>query len=149
MLVYLNLGFVSMYKKFVIGLILLLFMVVFSGCNEQEIYDDTDKIELLEYSIVTKKYDEEYRIIGNGFIHSDEAEFYLINGTVINIADEILVSVNITAKFYNNKNNLLTEKTTYLGGIPINNTREFGIYYFSYEEYFEDICGVKFEFEVL
>ena len=130
------------------GIIFVLLVVGFNGCTEQEISGDIDRIELLEYSIVTQKFEEEYKTIGNGFIHSDEAELYLINGTVKNIADEVLISVNITAKFYNNTNTLLTERTTYLGGIPINHTREFGIYYFYNEEYFEEICGVKFEFEV-
>jgi hypothetical protein len=130
------------------AIVFVLLIIGLCGCIEQEISGDIDKIELLEYSIVTKKYEEEYKTIGNGFIHNDESELYLINGTVKNIAGEVLISVNITAKFYNNTNNLLTKKTTYLGGIPKNHSREFAIYYFSNEEYFKEICGVKFEFEV-
>jgi hypothetical protein len=130
------------------GIFFIILVVGLNGCTEQDISGDKYRIELLEYSITTQKLDEENRTIGNGFLHSDEADFYLINGTVKNISDELLISVNITAKFYNNTNNLLTERTTYLGGFPLNYTREFGIYYFSYEEYFEEICGVKFAFEV-
>jgi hypothetical protein len=122
-------------------------MVGLCGCTEEVTFGDGDKIELLQYSIVTKKYDEEYIIIGNGFIHNDEADLYYVNGTIKNISDETLIHVNVTAKFLNNTNNYLTEKTTYLGGIPSNSNKDFGIYYFSGEEYFEEICGVKFEFE--
>ena len=97
----------------VYGIVIILLTFGLCGCTEQEISGDTDEIELLEYSIVTQKYDEEYKTIGNGFIHSDEAEFYLINGILKNIANEILINVSITAKFYNNTNNLLYIKYLY------------------------------------
>ena len=131
------------------GIVIILLMVGLSGCNEQEIYEKSNDIEIISYNVTTKKWDDGHKIIGEGFIHSDEAEFYYIYGIVKNIAEETLISVNVTANFYDNANNILSEKTTYLGGIPYNYTKDFGIYYFSDEEFFEDVCGVKFEFEVI
>ena len=132
----------------VIGIIFVLLMVGLSGCTEQEISGDADKVELVSYNVQTQIWDDGYKTIGDGFIHSEDAELYLITGTVKNIAGETLISVNITANFYDNTNNFLKEKTTYLGGIPNTYTEDFGIYYFVNEEYFENVCGLKFEFEV-
>ena len=130
------------------GIVFVLLIVIFCGCTDKEPYYKSNEIELISYNVTTQKWDEEQKVISGGFLHSDEADFYYINGTVKNISNETLIKVNVTAKFYNNTNNLLTERTTYLGGLLINHTGEFGIYYFSNEEYFEEICGVKFEFEV-
>ena len=134
------------------GIVLLLLLVGFNGCTELndnvESSGESDKLELVSYNVETQKWDDGYKAIGDGFIHSGDAELYLITGIVKNIAGETLISVNITAKFYDNTNNLLKEKTTYLGGIPNTYTEDFGIYYFVNEEYFENVCSVKFELEV-
>lgn len=137
-----------MYKKFVVGYILVLLIVGFSGCSEKKISGDVDKIELLDYSIETQKYDDGYKKIGDGFIHNDNASLYLITGTIKNIAGEMINSVNITAKFYDNKNNYLREENAYTGSIENNYTEGFMIKYYYNEKYFENVCGVKFEFKV-
>lgn len=130
------------------GILFILLIVGFIGCLEQEKLKISDKIEIVSYNISTKKFDNETSFIGEGFLHTDEADLYYISGIVKNISDEILINVNVTAKFYNNTNNFLTEKTTHVGGIPPKSTKDFGIYYFSNEDFFEEICGLKFEFEV-
>ena len=136
----------------VIGIIFVLLMVGFSGCTELngnvESSGEIEKVELVSYKVETQKWDYGYKTIGNGFNYSKDAELYLITGTVKNIAGETIISVNITAKFYDSTNIFLKEKTTYLGGIPNTRTEDFGIYYFANEKYFENIRVVKFEFEV-
>ena len=130
------------------GIVFVLLIVGLSGCSEQETSGAIDKLELISYKVETQKWDKGYKTISNGFNHSEDAELYLITGTVKNIAGETLINVNITAKFYDNTNNFLKEKTTYIGGIPNTYTEDFGIYYFVNEEYFENVCSVKFELEV-
>lgn len=130
------------------GFLLFVLMVNLSGCIVQETSGDTDRLKLINYNVETKKWDEGYKTIGKGFIHSMNAELYFINGTVKNIAGEMLNSVNITAKFYDDTNNFLREEITYLGGIPDTYTEDFGIYYFVNEMYFENVTSVKFVFEV-
>jgi len=133
----------------VIGIIFFLLIIVFSGCTEQETFGDINKVELVSYNIETQKWDYGYKTIGDGFIHSEDAELYLITGTVKNIAGESLNSIKITARFYDNTNNFLREKTTYLGNIANTYTEDFRISYVNTEKYFEKICGVKFEFEAI
>jgi hypothetical protein len=131
----------------VLGLIFILF--IFIGCIEEETYSYSDKIELIDYTVKTQRWDDGYKTIKNGFVYSKDAELYLITGTVKNIAGETLIRVNVTAKFYDESNNFLKEKKTYLGGIPNNKTVDFGIYYFVNEEYFGKVFNVKFEFDVI
>ena len=119
--------------------VIVFLLTIFSGCTEQDISGDTDKVELLNYSIETQKWDYEYKNIGNGFIHSEDADLYLITGTVKNIAGELLNSIKITAKFYDKTNNYLREETTYLGSIANTYTENFRISYDDTEKYFEDV----------
>ena len=123
-------------------------MMVFSGCTEQETSVDINKVELVSYNVETQKWDKGYKTIGNGFIHSKDAELYLITGTIKNIAGETLKNIKITAKFYDNTNTFLREETTYLENIKNTYTEDFRIYYNATEKYFEKVCGVKFEFKV-
>lgn len=142
-------GGMRIIKKYIMlsGILFFLLIVGFIGCLEQEELRISDMIEILNYNISTKKFNNGTSVIGEGFLHTDEADLYYVSGIVKNISDETLINVNVTAKFYNNANNFLTEKTTHVGGIPPKSTKDFGIYYFSNEDFFEDICGLKFEFE--
>ncbi len=128
--------------------VIFLILTIFSGCTEQEAYGDIDKVELLNYSIETQKYDNGYKTIGNGFIHNSDAKLYLITGTIKNIAGEMIDSIKITGKFYDNTNNFLREENTYTGSIANAYTEDFRLRYYDNEKYFENVCSVKFEFEV-
>lgn len=132
----------------IIGIIFFLLIVGFNGCTKQETSKDINKVELVSYNIETQKWDYGYKTIGNSFIHSEDAELYLITGTVKNIAGEMLNSIKITAKFYDNKHNFLREETTYLWSIANTYTEDFRISYYDTEKYFENVCDVIFEFEV-
>ena len=127
---------------FVIGIICILIILVLNGCIEQEKSEYKDKVELVSYNIETQMWDNGYKTIGNGFIHSEDAELYLITGIVKNVAGEMLNSIKITANFYDNTHNFLKKKTIDLSGIANASSEDFIISYYDTEEYFENVCDV-------
>lgn len=132
----------------ILGITFLLLAVVFSGCqdnktdNGSKILGDTDKVELVMYSIET--YDKTHEKIGDGFVHDSKANYYKITGTVKNIAGRYLDRVYTGARFYDNNNNYLNKKVFSTPDLVINSKANFTMTYPSSDEYFGKVESVKF-----
>jgi hypothetical protein len=147
-------------------IILLVVLIVISigilcGCTEDEtsnedkteypdedITGDTNKAELLDYKIETWKIGdnlEDDEKIGDGFIHSEEADYYLITGTIKNIAGEMLNTVKITASFYDDAGKYLDYQSAITTRLANTYTWNFEMIYNYYVGYFYDIEDVIFE----
>ena len=145
--------------------ILVTFLIVsiltFSGCveNKDTTNNNTDKLELINYYIITEaySYDTNWTNFGDGFyfnnlpeIVHNEAGIYLaeeftkaryrINGTVKNIADEALYSITVNLNFYDGNNTFLTsEQLNNFSKLPVGGTWNFEYEYDYYDDYFQDI----------
>lgn len=102
-------------------------------------------LEIVSYSIVTISQSGEN--IGNGFIHQDNSGFYIITGNVRNNLDKLISTITIKTNFYDGNNNYLHTEEDYIYSLDASYTDEFKIFYFSYEEYFENVERVEFEIE--
>ena len=167
-----------MKKQFVIiGIIALLVCVGLSGCDEQ--IDDGggySKIALVSHSVVTQatnlsyvtnEPDQDFRWddIADGFsadklpilVNDSEVGYkgarYLITGTIKNVADEMLPTIQMDAKFYDENNNYLGAKTQYITNLANNNTRDFRITYTNWDyplgSNFTKVNRMEFEFKSL
>ena len=143
-----------MNKKLIIFVItILLLAVVFSGCEETkkdyvgDLLGDTDKLELVNYSIETLDIDREK--IGDGFVPDSKAYLYEITGTVKNIAGVVLARAYTGARFFDINNNYLNSKLYSTPNLAINSTANFSMNYASWEENFEKVEYVKFYFFVI
>lgn len=124
----------------------LLLAVGLSGCNEEkvEVIGDTDKVEMVSYSIET--YDNNGEKIGGGFVHDSKAYLYKITGTVKNIAGEMLNVIWTSAKFYDRGNNYLNSLTYAISDLANNYTANFSMTYPSSEVHFENVDSIQFVF---
>jgi len=133
-------------KLILIGIILIFVCVGLSGCNERQSLSDTDEVELVSYSVVTR--DEQGNKIGDGFVHHDDANRYRVTGTVKNIAGRNLDRITITARFYDKDNEFLHSENATVWNLTKGNTDEFSISYYCFEKYFEVAESVSLHFEV-
>jgi hypothetical protein len=142
-------------KYLMIGIIVLLLAVVFSGCNEQinsrTGLEKTDKVQLVSYSTWTEKYIDfttGYQKIADGFVYSEDADRYVVNATIKNIAGEKLDTILVDVGFYDSSNNLLKTTTKYVWGLPNSYTENVEVTYSSSSTYFENVDHVSFEFYI-
>ena len=105
-------------------------LIILSGCNQFSgnqsptlpygtvITGDTDKIEIVNFSIQTQKgIDNGYEKIADGFVYTEYAKQYVINGTAKNTAGRTLSNVEITVKFYDVNGSHLSTKTDSLSNL--------------------------------
>jgi len=102
-----------------------------------------EKVKILNYSILT--YSSVEGNITNGFVYSEDAKFYKINGTAKNIAGETLEKVTIIIKFFDSKNTFLREESTPVYDIKDYESWEFEIIYLSSWDYFEIVDHIEFD----
>ena len=133
-------------KLILIGIILIFVCVGLSGCNERQSLSDTDEVELVSYSVVTR--DEQGNKIGDGFVHNDDANRYRVTGTVKNIAGRNLDRITITARFYDKDNEFLHSENATVWKLTKGATDDFSISYYSFEKYFELAESVSLHFKV-
>jgi hypothetical protein len=112
----------------VIGMVALLLVVGLSGCTDTQQDDQgsgIDKFELLSYSVETMEdsYPED-RKIGDGFIHSEDADYYQINGIIKNKAG-YKTDIIVTMKFYDEKDIFLDSETIKIYEVPDNYEESF------------------------
>ena len=143
-----------MKKHFLIfAITFLFFILLLSGCGENiqkiggQVLGDTDKVELVSYSIKTYNKDEE--IIGNGFFHNDNEYLYKINGTVKNIIGGLLDRVYIGFRFYDKYDNFLHSKIFLIPRLDYNSTKDFIVNYAYSEDGFYSVEKVDFYFFVI
>lgn len=118
------------------------------GCNEQteKAQGDIDKVELVRYSVVTYSYEKK---LGNGFVNNEEAEVYVINGTVKNIAGYKLNKITIKARFFDSDGNFLDSLSDDVRDLPNTYEDDFQIIAQKYTiDYFDNVDRVEFKFSV-
>lgn len=130
----------------VVGIIILLTIVSLSGCNERQSLNDTDEVEIVNYSVETR--DEFGDKIGDGFVHHNDSNRYKVTGTVKNIAGKTLDRITITARFYDIDNEFLHSENATVWKLSKGATDDFSISYYSFEKYFEVAENVSLHFEV-
>ena len=129
----LRIEFTSMLIIF--GITVLLLCVGLSGCNEQnnnggEYTIDEDDFEILDYTV--ESWNDVEGIsgdtkIGDGFIHTEEVNRYLIKGTLKNNGNK-KQSIEIIAKFYDDFNWFVIERTSgMIFDVQPNSPTEFAI----------------------
>lgn len=140
-----------------VALFALFISIGLSGCEEMvEVTGDTDKVEITDYSVITKWY-----ITNNGTYQSyTKSGFYknypvnayepryIVRGTVKNIAIGNLDKVIITVLFCDSNHNLLALENTSIHNLSFTFTKEFSVSLFSSTQYFNNIDLVKFEIDV-
>jgi hypothetical protein len=137
----------------IIGIVVLLLPAELSGCMEYTgqmvtIEGDVDKIEIINYSIITQKrvsWTLQYEKVNDGFVYGNDVERYLIEGIAKNIAGETIDIVNITAKFYDVNDIYLNSKTASKSCLPDKYTWDFSINYTNSEKCFDSVNHVIFE----
>ena len=139
----------KMKKQLIISTIAILLIVTgLSGCTElTDETDDTDKVELLIYSVETQKK-LGFEKIDDGFIHSEDSYRYVIDGTVKNIASEMLDYIKITVKFYDINDTYLDSRITYINFLEESTTWDFSVQYTNKNKYFQYVDHVEFEISV-
>jgi len=143
----------DMKKKIIIlGIVVMLICVGLSGCQESTgngggTTGDTSKVELVSYNVETKS--SWYSILGDGFIHDDDAGYYEITGTIKNIAGYKIDTVKVTAKLFDSNFIFLDSKYTYVSGIPDTYTEDFKISFNRQStDGFENADSVRFDLDV-
>lgn len=143
-----------MNKSFKIFALTFLFLaLLLSGCGENNtniggnIYGDTDKVELVSYSIKTYNVYDEF--IGDSFLHNGNEHLYKINGTVKNIIGGLLDRVYVGFRFYDRYNNFLHSKIYLIPRAEYNNTANFKVNYAVTETGFYTVEKVDFYFFVI
>lgn len=139
-------------KSYVI-LIVFLIVIVSCGCTEKNsnnshISGDSDKIQIITYSIETQKHTAldmgDWIKIHDNFSYSEDAERYFISGTIKNIAGYMLSRVNITANFFDNTDQFLDSVTTSIDNLGNMNVSNFEISYWDHDLFFQNVDHVKF-----
>lgn len=119
------------------------------GCQtDNERTGDINKVQLLDYNVETYGgITYNWEKLGDGFIHNSSYDhrYYKIQGTIKNIAGDMLNTINIKVKFYDNNDNFLAEKTATIHNLTDSNSEDFGVKYNSSESYFDNIDEVQFE----
>lgn len=116
-----------------------------------KVYGDIDKLEILNYSVVTEKENHwDYQKIGDGFVHSEDASRYRVNITVKNIAGELLDRIRIDINYYDSLDNHLYSNQEYEWHLYMEETIEFSFTWYnsSYPSYFEHADHISFEISV-
>lgn len=128
----------------IIGIVILLLTVGLSGCNEKkiEIMGDTDKIEMVDYTI--EVFDKDNVKIGDSFNHGGKANSYKITGTVRNIAGKKLEKTWISLRLHDRDNNYLDSRTYLIPDLQINNTANFSLIFTYNPDYFDKIWNIYF-----
>ena len=133
-----------MNRRLVLLGVLIIFIIVLCGCIKQNNKTTgNSKVEIVHYSIQTQKHISvdmaDWIKIVDGFLYSDEAERYFINGTIKNICGYTLAQVNITANFYDSNNNFIHSESISIYDLPNTNTTTFEISYWNTTPYFQNV----------
>ncbi len=132
-----------------IGAVIILLAVVLSGCEEADNFENTNKVELVSYSVISYKfgndiYDSNVKL-GDGFQYKEEMVGFQVSGIVRNIDNKPMEKIKITGKFYESNGNYLGESEKIIEKIPSGETRDFSIF-FHEEEHLLYVDKVEFEF---
>ena len=107
------------------------------GCTNSGTLGDTDKVELVEYSVTSQ--------------WQGSSEFgKTIRGTVKNIGGELIDNLDIEIQYCDSNSNILDTRVITLKGIPNSYTKDFLTTYGIANEYYENIDwdNLKFKFTV-
>lgn len=137
----------------ILGIVVLLICVRLSGCEETiEVTGDTDKVEIIDYSVTTKWHIPSYGVYQTyskpGFYKRYPANAYepryIVRGTVKNIAIGNLDQVIITVLFCDSNHNQLFAENTTIRNLGFTYTQDFVVYLYSSNQYFKDVDCVEF-----
>lgn len=110
---------------------------------------DIDKIQILNYSIATENGSYfDYEKIADGFVYSENASRYKINGSVKNIAGEMLGNVKVYVEFYDSNDTYLDSEYDYKYDLPDGYIWDFEVTYSKYQDYFEYVDHIGFDISV-
>jgi len=138
-----------MNKQSILLGVIIIFIIVLCGCTRQNGKTiGNDKVEIIYYSIQTQRHIAvdmgDWIKIADGFLYTETAERYFINGTIKNIAGYTLTQVNISANFYDSHDNFLHLESTSIYDIPEANITTFEISYWNTTPYFKNVNHMNF-----
>ena len=120
----------------IVGIIFILLSIFLSGCNDSsQTKVGTDEVELVDTWI-----DKHTAVDGS------EYDYY--KGTVKNIAGYMLNKITIAVKFYDSDNNYLFSKYDAVCNLADSYTRDFSVSVNSFNDYYENIDHVEYEFTI-
>jgi len=141
----------------IIGIIILLISAGLSGCQESKTNykpptsGDTDEVELLNCTIETYgATNSSQRIkLGDGFVHNSvyNVTYYVINGTIKNIANYIIHKIRITVNFYDENKSFLANQSAWIYNLRRNFTDNFEVPYLKQYPFFDNITQVVIDFK--
>jgi len=143
----------------IIGIIALLICSGLSGCQESKtVYKpptsgDTDEVELLNCTIetygATNSFSSQIIKLGNGFIHNSTYNYtyYVIKGTIKNIARYILHHIVITVNFYDKNKNYLANESVKIFDLRRTYMDDFEVSYVKQYPFFDNITQVVIDFK--
>lgn len=153
-----------MNNKILVPLILLmLIMVILSGCNELDSGNDkqsgnTDKVKIVDYRIETYSYEnfidrfnyDTHTKVADELSYDKLGEFgyYNVNGTIKNVAGKKLNEIVIIVTFFDKDGIFINSRNATVTNLPNTFTDNFEVKIFSDSKYFEKINNIKFEIEV-
>jgi len=149
-------------KKLIILLIgiILINIGFFSGCiettNNDDLNEDTDKVEIVTYTIETfgAEIGERPEKIGDGFIHNETAKngYYQIKGKIKNIAGRALKNITVKVDLFDKNHTFLGSeysKSKNIFDLPLsdNETADFkiNIIYLYTPSYFLEVEEIEFD----
>lgn len=94
----------------------------------------SDKIKLINFSLEKNNY--------------SEGEYIEVNGTIKNIAEELLNIVDITIYYYNNESIWLFSDLTSVDNLLANSSANFTFTHYDWDLYYYDIHHVNFTFAI-
>jgi len=114
-----------------------------------KVYGDIDKLEILNYSIVTEKEVNyrDYQKIADGFVYSENASRYRVNVTIKNIAGEILDSITVYVRYYDDLDIFLRSDYDRGYDLYMDDIADFSFTWGNYSSpsYFKQVDHISFE----
>jgi len=143
----------------IIGIIAILVTAGLSGCQETKTdykpptSGDTNEVELLNCTIetygATSSFPSQIIKLGDGFIHNSTSNYsyYIIKGTIKNIARYILHRIVITVNFYDENKNYLANESVMIFELRRTFTDDFEVSYVKQYPFFDNITQVVIDFK--
>lgn len=127
-------------KIFVVWIVIVLSMVLLSGCSQQSGDDnaDNDELQLVSHDIETKT--GAYGISTNSGATMGYGEYKEVTGTIKNIADETIDQMTIKVQFYDSDNELLLTRSVpsnSINSLAKDETADFSVVYGADEQNYD------------
>jgi len=103
----------------------MLIIIGVSGCIQKENHQESNTLNLISYQVWT--YEENMTKIGDGFVHTARAYWYLINGTVKQTFGRQIPTIRINLSFFDGNDTYLDDTFTHIYNVQDNQESSFSL----------------------